>query len=485
MFETIATSLARHSQEQSSLLFCDPLEAARNDAVERLHAATAIYTAEPVVDELLDRLDWPKGHQKLLDPSCGDGMFLVRALERLLERGTLSVHQPVKPDELVEGWEIHPGGCSDARNRVTAVLMRYGYKAAEAGEIAERMVINRDFLTEGPTTPVAHTIAGNPPYLRYAKVPSLLRDEYARVVPCYASGDLLDSFLERCSRTVHPGGKVGLVTSDRWLFNAGAAKLRSVLGERLSITHLERLDVTTAFYRPKHRKPGSPPRIHPVMVVFNVGSEGGMQISSKPIFPDVDESRYEGMLTLEQFAQVRIAPWLGSAGVFVVDAHTAKSLPSEYLVPCVDTDDIDGTTLMKPTRFAIRTFPDQEPPPVIMEHLMRNMNRMAARGRQGTIWMPPESFHTWNLDAPSLIVPRIAKVPKAVRVPAGVLAINHNLSVVCGDSAVLDAVEAAISSPLSARWVEEHAPRLENGYFSLVTTQLRKLPVEIPEHLLQ
>ena len=355
--------------------------------------------------------------------------------------------------------------------------MLHGFSTSRAADLAQAMVMERDFLTDGPTEPFTDLYAGNPPYMRAANVHPYLRARYADFVPECASADLLHSFLERCSRTIRPGGQIGLVTSDRWLFNSGASRLRETLGQRLSIAHLERLDVTTAFYRPKRRTAGSPPRIHPVSVVLGTHASGGRQLSSEPIYPGVDASVYEGLTPLGEFAQVRIAPWLGSHGVFVVDKSTARHLPPEYLVPAVDTDDIVQGKVGTPTRWAIRTRPDEEPCPEIMAHLQANWHRMATRGRQGKMWLPPESFHALDLSRESLLVPRIAKSPKAVRVPANVLPINHNLSIVAGDATTLEAVEDALASPLAAQWVRDHAPRLENGYFSLTTTQLRKLPM--------
>lgn len=83
-----------------------------------------------------------------------------------------------------------------------------------------------------------------------------------------------------------------------------------------------------------------------------------------------------------------------------------------------------------------------------------------------------------DLSCETLLVPRIATSPKAVRVPPGILPINHNLSIVCGEPGVLDRVEAALRSPLAAQWVRDYAPRLEGGYFSLTTTLLRKMPID-------
>ena len=49
----------------------------REVAIDELHAATAIYTREPVVDQLLEHVDWPRGARSLVDTSCGDGAFIL------------------------------------------------------------------------------------------------------------------------------------------------------------------------------------------------------------------------------------------------------------------------------------------------------------------------------------------------------------------------------------------------------------------------
>ncbi|WP_018310076.1 hypothetical protein [Cupriavidus sp. UYPR2.512] len=64
-----------------------------------------------------------------------------------------------------------------------------------------------------------------------------------------------------------------------------------------------------------------------------------------------------------------------------------------------------------------------------------------------------------------------------MRVPAGVLTINHNLSIVAGSSTTFDQVEEALASPLAAEWARDYASRLENNYLSLTTTLLRRMPM--------
>jgi hypothetical protein len=445
------------------------------EAIDALHQATAIYTAAPVVDQLLDRVDWPRDRRRLVDPSCGDGAFLVAAVRKALQAQDMDDEDLCA---LLSGWEVHPEACRQARARLAAALALFGREPTRALRLATRIISNRDFLTEGPTAPAYDVIAGNPPYLRWVNVPAFLRNLYGKHVPAYAAGDMLHSFLDRCVAALRPGGHIALVTSDRWLFNAGAAKLRSELGQAVSISHLERLDVKSTFYRPKSRRAGTPPRIHPVAVHLHDGP--GRPLTMQAIYPGVEPGCYDAYAKLGDIAQVRLAPWLGTTGIFVISAEEVAQarIPPQFLVPAIDTDDVVGDKLRPAVRYAIRTVPDQEPCSAIMAHLERNMHRMAARGRKAKAWMPPESFHRMDLDRPSLLVPRIAKEPRAIAVPCGHLPINHNLSIVCADTETLAWVQWALARPLAAQWVREHAAPLENGYYSLTTTLLRQLPIE-------
>src|SRR4051794_27564239 len=128
-------------------------------AIEALHAATALYTAEPVVDVLLD-----------LAP--GDFQEVAR----------------------VQGWELHPGAMRSARERVQFHLIGNGWSIASAHKAAQAIVHHGDFLTGGPAPGTFRFCAGNPPYLRYGHLPEVLKDLYRPILPDFARGDLLHAF---------------------------------------------------------------------------------------------------------------------------------------------------------------------------------------------------------------------------------------------------------------------------------------------------
>ncbi|KVP40121.1 hypothetical protein WJ87_06180 [Burkholderia ubonensis] len=449
-------------------------------AIEQLHEATAFYTAEPVVDQLLDMLNWPAGDSRLVDTSCGDGAFLDAALRRLL---TAEPHvSGSRMAHLVQGWEIHYFAAAEARARMVRILVEHGRAAGEAAAIAEQMVTHGDFLVQGPRTPTWDCVAGNPPFLRYANLPAVLRTEYERTLPDYSQGDMLHSFIDRCTLALRPQGEIALVTSDRWLFAQCAAELRAVVGQRMGLHHLERLDCSSAFYRPKNRRAGQPPRIHPVAVVLREAGQCETALTRAPIYPEADDSSYAGYRPLSELANVRLAPWLGKHGLFVVDQATAEAagIPSSLLVPAVDTDNMKGGVLSAPTKFAIRTFRGIEPPPEVMRHLDANMHLLAkTKVRTKQRWLPPESFERMDLSQPCLLIPRIAASLRPVRVPAGILPLDHGISIVTAGDASLEQLEEALLRPESEAWVRARAPRLENGYFSLTTTLLRSLPLKL------
>lgn len=440
-------------------------------AIDKLHEATAIYTREPVVEQMLDLLGWPAMGRRLLDTSCGDGAFLVAALRKLLALAPELTDAELRHQ--VAGWEIHPAAAEQCRRNVAQTLLEQGRPAATADQLARSMVRCGDFLTEGPHLPEADLIVGNPPYMRWLRVPEVLRGEYVQVVPQYAKSDLLHAFLERCSRVLRPAGVVGLVTKDCWLSAASAAPLRDAMGRRFRLASVRRLDASTAFYRPKQRRKDTPPRIHPCAVVLR--SDEGAPITCAPIYPDITSLPCSKAPTLSEIAIVRLGPWLGPAGRFFLPAAEAGHLPPDLLVPVVDTADVFEGRLRAPTRVALRTSSDVRPPDAVLAHLDAAPGAGASR-RGRCSWLPPESFASHDLGRPGFMVPRIVRSLAPVDVPAGVLVMNHNLCVVPREGVDLAEVRHALTSNAANEWLLAAAPRLENDYRAVSAPLLRRLP---------
>lgn len=460
--------------ESMELFARDELE----EAIETLHIATAFFTVDPVVDELLSMVDWPNGGKRLVESSAGDGAFLAAALRKLL-----AARPGVRENEisvLMRGYEIHQATAYEARGRLEQILVDHGRSRSAARAVAHDVVIHGDFVKDCPDGPQWDCSIGNPPFWRMAHVPDVLRSVYERTLPSYSLADLLHGFIAKCAATLKQGGELAFVCSDRWMFSSSAAELRQVIGERFGIAHLRRLDCSSSFYRPKNRKAGQPPRIHPVAVCLRDTKDCVQELSRLPVYPDADTGTFEGLRTLGEVAKVRLGPWLGPHGIFVVGPDVAATLPPEVLVPVVDTDNIKGGVYSPPTKFAIRTIPGEEPCSAVMAHLDAHLHRMPkSKQRTEKRWLPPETFARVDFSQPTLLVPRIASTLRPVRIPAGVLAIDHGISIVAAGEATLDELEEELRRPEAESWIRARAPRLENNYWSVTTTLLRQLPVSL------
>lgn len=433
------------------------------DDIESIHNGTAIYTSAPEIERLLDLLGWPSCKGRLIDPACGDGNMIIAALRRL----------ETAPDDKssisrVRGFEFHSDSVHEARERVEELLISRGWSLPGAKEASLSIIEERDFLLED-----CHEqwdiILANPPYWRKARLPAAYRAAFEEAVPTYANGDLLHAYVDKMLGILEPGGRMALITSDRWLINAGTANLRAQVGASLKVSHVSRLDTKSAFHRPKRREKDTPPRVHAVSMILECE---GRIMSSDPFvidpIPDVDG------IALENLATIRLAPWLGPDGIFLLDSPDA--VPGAKTVPCVLPRGIDATTgeVRPPVKWAIVTG-DEPPPASVMEHLEREMPRMPKRGRRDTTpWIPPERFDKHlPLPTEAILIPRIATSLKPVRLPAGSLPVNHSLVLVSGIKA--DDLTAMLNHPLVQAQADALAPRVESGYRSYTATLLRQL----------
>lgn len=436
------------------------------EAVDAIHIGTAIYTAAPEIETLLDHLDWPRKGSRLLDPGAGNGGFVVAALARLdLEKDDLHAAATA-----VHGYEFHPAACESARRAVTDHLVRRGWTDGCARRTAELVIERVDFLLDEIPHGIWDVIAANPPYWRYANLPETYREAFDATVAHHARADLLYAYLQRAADVIADGGRMGLVTADRWLLNAGSSTLRSLLGTRWSVAHASRLDTRSAFYRPKAKGRGTPARVHPVSLVL-VSDGQGRVLEAEPFridpVPDVDGPLLGDLVT------IRLAPWLGPDGIFLLD--DPAGLPEEHLVPCFRPEDISEGREPAPGAWAILTSQD-EPPTAILEHLDARLHLMPKRGRQRIRWLPPETFHgRLPLRHDALIIPRISRSLRTVRLPAGTMPVNHNLVVASGSDP--RHLERVLDDPRVRAQADALALPLESGYRSYTTTLLRTLRV--------
>lgn len=443
----------------------------RAEDIDRIHRGTAIYTTQPEIEALLDRLGWPDRGHRLLDPGAGNGGFIVAALSRI----DLKPNDVIAAARRLRGYEFHPGAAATARSAVQRHLQSRSWTADAAQQAAHKIIEIKDFLLSPVPVGEFDVIAANPPYwriLQHLPPDSPYRYEYETKIPPHAKSDLLYAYLNRAVDICDPSGLIGLVTADRWLLNKGSAQLREKVGARYTVLDIKRLETTSAFYRPKSRSKGTPARVHPVSLVLTP-SKAGRSLTAAPFrieeLPAIDGT------PLEEIAKIRLAPWLGPDGIFTV--RDKADLPEHRLIPCVEPEDIcpKTDTIIGHGRWAIltdRTKPENS----VVSHIARRIQAMPKRGRRTPAWLPPEPFAgKLPLDQDAVLVPRIAKRLRPILLPAGSMPINHNLVVVSGIAA--ERLIKILNDKQVQAQADVLALRLENGYRSYTATLLRQLVV--------
>ena len=433
--------------------------------IEAIHEGTALYTNAPEIEDLLDRINWPHCGGRLLDPGCGNGNMVIAALERL-------VCKPGDFEDIqrVTGFEFHHDSVIEARLRCRDLLVSKGWGKEAAENAADALIEERDFLLESDSRQW-DVILSNPPYWRRFRLPEKYLARFDEVVAPHARGDLLHAFLDRIMTVLRKDGVAALITSDRWISNATAGKLREGLGAQSIILHCERLASESPFHRPKTRRKSSPPRVHAIAMVLRKSTGPGQRLHAGAhiieSMPPVDGIRFA------ELVDIRLAPWLGPDGIFLLE--TPDAVPGARTVPCVMPKGIDPETgQIKPvTRWAIVTG-EERPAQAVLDHLARNMGAMPKRGIRPVLWHPPERFDQHlPLNHEAVLIPRIAKSLRPIIIPAGYLPINHSLVIASGLPA--SDIAAMLLHPMVQQQANILAQRVESGYRSYTASLLREL----------
>ena len=227
-----------------------------DDAIETLHSQCGIYTKPEVVRRILNAVGWRSNanlsERRLLEPAAGNGEFVVEAARRLIKsciRQGLELTAPILADR-IKAFEIHPREAAEASSRVVSLLRELGVHHRTAEVCARSWIINGDFLlSEISTQRFTHAV-GNPPYVRWSKIPAQLKERYDKELPReMTGGDLFLPFLDRAIDSLEPNGRCGFLCSDRWRFMAFAEAFRQKWLPQLQVKSESILLAADAFVR--------------------------------------------------------------------------------------------------------------------------------------------------------------------------------------------------------------------------------------------
>ena len=231
------------------------------DALESLAAADieergAIFTRCEVVEFILDLLRYTHDRalykRRVLEPSFGEGDFLLIVVERLLKAWMRHDDRHGVFDGLkdcIRAVELHKASYAATRLKVIALLTQEGIAHKTAEQLAGTWLICGDFL-QAPLLGGFDHVVGNPPYVRQELIPDALIAEYrSRYTTIFDRADLYIPFIERSLSLLSKGGVLGFICADRWMKNRYGRQLRQMVAERFHLRAYVNMVGTPAFHK--------------------------------------------------------------------------------------------------------------------------------------------------------------------------------------------------------------------------------------------
>lgn len=183
------------------------------------------YYTSPQIAQWLSKWAINRRSDSILEPSCGDGVFLEAAYKRLSKLGA-TTQSIVKS---LVGIEVVSSEAELARARLLPYL----------GPTAKRVVEKKDFFTwwQATSRPSFDAVVGNPPFIRYQTFPEPHRSRAMEImVDIGLTPNRLTNiwvpFVVASVSSLRPGGKLALVLPAELLQVSYASQLRSFLADR-------------------------------------------------------------------------------------------------------------------------------------------------------------------------------------------------------------------------------------------------------------
>jgi adenine-specific DNA-methyltransferase len=483
-----------------------------------------VLTKPHVVSLILDLAGYTSDHDlaslTLLEPSCGEGAFLIQAIERLIASAKLHGHAALSLVTAIRAYDIDPNHVTACRKAGSEVLTLAGIPPGDARLLVDSWITQADFLLE--SIPVSFDfVVGNPPYIRIEHLSGILQAEYrARYVSLFDRADLYVAFIERGLGLLTPRGVLSFVCADRWTLNKYGGPLRQLITERFAVR----------WYVDLHQASPFESEVIAYPAIFAIGRERsaattvatftdasveecdrlataaatpgrkvrGLKVSryktwfsgeepwvlSSPAHLEVlrDLERRFEPIEANGRARVGIGVATGNDQVYIVNDDT--DIEPDRLVPLVMRGDIDHGTVQDGRRFVINTFGDDGRVvdlvrfPKLAAYLAQHddavRRRHVSQRNLGSWFRTIDRVYPELVSKPKLLIPDIAGSNEVV-FEAGHFHPHHNLYFVTSEVWDLEVLGGILSSKVALFFVWSYAVKMRGGYLRFQAQYLRRI----------
>ncbi len=498
----------------------------------------AIFTRHEVVTFILDLVgyteDQPLFTKRILEPSFGEGAFLIPIIERLInswDKHRTSENIVTDLGDSICAVELDNETFLTTRRKISKLLQNKGVSASSAQVLTQRWLINDDFLL----TSVGGRfdfVVGNPPYVRQESIAPKLMAKYRKLYPTiYDRADLYIPFIERSLSLLTQKGELGFICADRWMKNRYGGPLRAFVSKDFHLkVYIDMMDTrafesdviaypaitiiartkskyTRIVFRPRinkaelsllakellAKKLGASSSIKELSNVAN-GVEPWLMHSHAKI--DIIRRLEQSLPLLEETGcKVGIGVATGADKAFIGYFDKLRVEPSRKL-PLGTTKDIISGKVKWQGLGVINPF-DQNGELVDLKkfkklkqylHQRKEMiaGRHCAKKNPKNWYRTIDKIHPALTTTPKLLIPDI-KGEANVVYDSGRVYPHHNLYYITSREWDLRALQAVLLSSVTHAFIETYSTKMRGGYLRFQAQYLRRIRIprwnDVPKNL--
>ena len=492
------------------------------DSAER-HERGAIYTREEVVEFILDLVGYVPAknlsRNRLLEPSCGAGGFLIPAVKRLL---TSFRGRPIPPSEIeqsIRAVDVNGAELNVAKKAVEKLLLGHGLSGKAAVKISNIWLRHGDFLVSDWPDSFTH-IVGNPPYVRQESIPEeLLRIYRARFSTLFDRADLYIPFFEKSLGLLERNGLLGFICSDRWMKNRYGGPLRGLIARDFhlkayvdftncpafhsevvaypAVTVLSRSkpDLTRTAHRPKISRevlgPLSRALRGEIVDPSVIESEGVVKGEEPWLLNNIERlnviREIEGNLPKIEDAGCRVVIGVATgADRIYVRLNTEFDVEESRKLPLVMTRDIESGEVNWKGMAVLNPFGDDGKvvnpgdyprfAAYLEEHRLGILGRNVSRRNPRAWFRTIDRIYPELCAIPKLLIPDI-KGSANIVFEEGMLYPHHNLYFVTSNTWDLRALQAVLLSRVAHAFIATYSVRMRGDFLRFQAQYLRRIRV--------
>lgn len=454
-----------------------------------------VFTSPDVVSYMLDIVGYVSDKNlssvKILEPSCGEGEFIVEISRRLRESSRkfgFDFSKAFKNN--IYAFDIDYNKIEKCKAR----LAEYGIGISINDNIRQA-----DFLTE--QIPDVDIVVGNPPYIRYEQIPQDKLANYRQLFhTLHYRADLYILFFEKTLKSLSPGGQHCFICSNRWLKNEYGKKLRSWIASSFRLETIISLEkASDAFQEDVLAYPA-------ITLISNLNPTSSFSYSEATSInllpylqkkdltsPRTDDwsnifnkiSNDDTLLTIEEMGfMLGIGVATGADSIFI-----GKDLPQkvekELLIPALNARDMSGNRLQWSGNFLLNPYkPNGElisldDYPLAARYLLNHRDtlqkRHVARKNPSKWYKTIDRIVPSLKDSPKVLLPDISG-NQLIFVDEGYYYPQHNLYYITGGSIrQLQLLSAMLMSDYVKNQLLSITNCMNGGYPRWQSQYLRKL----------